>query len=66
MRTVIAELPKVLARPDNYDARSQLMWAATVAHSDMLGFEGDFACHAISHVLTTALGLPTAWPWASS
>ncbi|WP_300269363.1 iron-containing alcohol dehydrogenase [uncultured Flavonifractor sp.] len=58
MRTVIAELPKALARPDDYDARSQLMWAATVAHSDMLGFEGDFACHAISHVLTTALGLP--------
>ena len=58
MRTVIAELPRVLEQPDSYDARSQLMWAATVAHSDMLGFEGDFACHALSHIFTTELGLP--------
>lgn len=58
MRTVITELPRALKQPDNYDARSQLMWAATVAHSDMLGFEGDFACHALSHTLTTELGLP--------
>ena len=58
MRTVITELPRALARPEDYDARSQLMWAATVAHSNMLGFEGDFACHALSHVFTTYLGLP--------
>ncbi len=57
MRTVITELPKALAHPDSYDARSQLMWAATVAHSNMLGFEGDFACHALSHVLTTQFGI---------
>lgn len=58
MRTVIQELPRALDHPDCYDARSQLLWAAAVAHSDMLGFEGDFACHALSHVLTTELGLP--------
>lgn len=58
MRTVITELPRALAHPDSYDARSQLMWASTVAHSNMLGFEGDFACHALSHVFTTELGLP--------
>lgn len=58
MRTVIQELPRALAQPENYDARSQLMWAATVAHSNMLGFEGDYACHALSHVLTGELGLP--------
>ena len=57
MRTVITELPKSLAHPDSYDARSQLMWTATVAHSNMLGFEGDFACHALSHVLTTQFGI---------
>ena len=37
MRTVITELPRALAHPDSYDARSQLMWASTVAHSNMLG-----------------------------
>ena len=57
MRTVIEELPKALAKPDDYDARSQLMWASTVSHSNMLGFEGDFACHALSHVLTGAFEL---------
>lgn len=57
MRTVIAELPRALASPCSYDARSQLMWAATVAHSDMAGLEGDFACHALSHILTEELGL---------
>lgn len=58
MRTVVQELPNALVRPEGYDARSQLMWAATVAHSDMLGPEGDFACHALSHVLTLEFGLP--------
>jgi len=57
MQAVLNELPKALAQPDCYDARSQLMWAATVAHSNMLGFEGDFACHTLSHVLTTQLGI---------
>ena len=57
MRTVIQELPRALAKPDDYDARAQLMWTATVAHSNMLGFEGDFACHALSHVLTGQFGL---------
>ena len=57
MRTVLSELPKALAQPDSYDARSQLMWTASVAHSNILGFEGDFACHALSHVLTTQFGI---------
>lgn len=57
MRTVIQELPRALEQPDSYDARAQLMWAATVAHSNMLGFEGDFACHALSHVFTARFGL---------
>lgn len=57
MRTVVVELPKALACPNSYQARSQLMWTATVAHSNMIGYEGDFACHALSHVLTIELGL---------
>ncbi len=57
MRTVVIELPKALSQPESYNARSQLMWTATVAHSNMLGLEGDFACHALSHVLTTQFGI---------
>ena len=52
MKTVLAELPQVQQSPQDYDARSQLMWAATMAHSDMIGAEGVFACHEMSHVLT--------------
>ena len=52
MKTVLAELPLVQQNPDDYDGRSQLMWAATMAHSDMIGAEGVFACHEMSHILT--------------
>lgn len=57
MRTIVEELPGTLADPQNYEGRSQLMWAATMAHSDMIGFDGVFACHAMSHVLTHHYGL---------
>ena len=58
MKTIIQELPRALKEPDSYEARSQLMWTATVAHSDMLGKEGVYVCHAMSHVLTAAFGMP--------
>ena len=57
MKTVIEELPRVLAHPQDYDGRAQLMWAATMAHSDMIGFDGVYACHAMSHILTREFGL---------
>lgn len=57
MKTVTEELPKVLAHPTGYDGRAQLMWAATMAHSDMIGFDGVYACHAMSHILTREFGL---------
>ena len=57
MTTIMDELPKVLELPDNYDGRSQIMWAATMAHSDMIGTEGVFACHEMSHVLTEIFGM---------
>lgn len=57
MKTVIKELPLVLEQPDSYEHRSQIMWAATMAHSDMIGKEGDYACHALSHIFTETFGL---------
>lgn len=57
MKTIIKELPLVLKQPDSYEHRSQIMWAATMAHSDMIGKEGDYACHALSHVFTETFGL---------
>lgn len=57
MKTVIEELPKAIEHPDDYEARSQLMWAATMAHSDMIGKEGVYVCHAMSHILTASFGM---------
>lgn len=57
MQTVLEILPRVLEHPEDYDSRSQLMWAATMAHSDMIGTEGVYACHQMSHVLTQAYHL---------
>lgn len=36
LKTVIRALPIALSTPDDYDARSQLMWASTIAHNDLL------------------------------
>ncbi len=58
MRTVIQVLPKVLADPQNLQLRGELMFAASMAHNDMLGPGGDFACHEISHVVTEKYGIP--------
>lgn len=58
MKTITEELPKVQRHPKDYDGRAQLMWAATMAHSDMIGFEGVFACHAMSHALTGEFNIP--------
>ncbi|QTX32406.1 iron-containing alcohol dehydrogenase [Aminithiophilus ramosus] len=54
MKTIIANLPRALARPDDYAARAELMWASTIAHNDLLdtGREGDWASHRIEHELS--------------
>ena len=54
MRTVIAEAPKVLARPTDYDAWAELMWAGSVAHNNLLntGRVGDWGSHDIEHELS--------------
>lgn len=57
MREVVETLPKVLERPEDESFRSELMLAATVAHNDMLGPGGDFACHEMSHQITESFGI---------
>lgn len=56
MRTVADCLPELVKDPENIDLRSEIMFAATVAHSDMLGPGGDFGCHGLSHVVTEVYG----------
>lgn len=54
LKTVIKYTPLALQNPTDYAARAELMWAGTVAHSDLLGTGriGDWASHLIEHELS--------------
>jgi alcohol dehydrogenase YqhD (iron-dependent ADH family) len=54
MKTVIAQAPKVLAKSTDYDAWSELMWAGTIAHNNLLntGRIGDWGSHDIEHEIS--------------
>ncbi|MDP3451132.1 MAG: iron-containing alcohol dehydrogenase, partial [Anaerolineaceae bacterium] len=49
MKTLINQTPLVLQNPKDYDAWSEIMWAGTVAHNNLLntGRIGDWASHEI-------------------
>ena len=73
MRTVKECGEKVLADPQNYQLRAQIMWAGSLAHNDLTGCgtTSDFATHRIEHELsatfgvTHGAGLAAIWPhWA--
>ena len=53
MKSVISNLPKALENPQDYIARSNLMWAATMAENRIikLGKACDFQAHQIEHQL---------------
>ena len=58
MRSVIANLPKALKEPENYAARSNLMWASTMAENRIikLGKNTDFQSRHIAHQLGAYTG----------
>jgi alcohol dehydrogenase YqhD (iron-dependent ADH family) len=37
LRTIIKYLPKVLEKPDDYNARAEILWASTMAQNGILG-----------------------------
>ena len=53
MRGVIANIRHLLAEPDNYEVRSELMWASAMAENGILkiGKITDFQCHQMEHQL---------------
>ncbi|EKE77909.1 iron-containing alcohol dehydrogenase [Gallaecimonas xiamenensis] len=59
MLTLIEEGPKALAQPTSYEARANLMWAATMALNGILGVgvPQDWSTHALGHELTARFGL---------
>ncbi len=60
--TLVEEGPKVLANPGDYDARANVMWAATQALNGIIacGVVQDWATHMIGHELTALYGLDHA------
>jgi len=54
LKTIIDHTPRVLAEPQNYNSRAEIMWAGTIAHNDLLstGRVGDWGSHMIEHELS--------------
>lgn len=75
LRTMLVCSRRVLEQPEDYDARSEVMWIGSLAHNDLLqcgnGMRGDWACHQLEHELggmydvAHGAGLAAVWPtWA--
>ena len=73
MRSMMENVFKVLADPEDYRARAQIMWGGSLAHNDLTGcgLTGDWATHGLEHELsgmfdvTHGAGLAALWgSWA--
>lgn len=70
LKLCIHYLPIALEEPENYEARANLMWAATTALNGSISFGkgGAWSCHAMEHILsayydiTHAVGLAILTP----
>ena len=73
IKTVMENIRTSLEKPDDYQARAELMWASSLAHNDLTGCggTGDWATHDIEHELggmfdvAHGAGLSAVWSsWA--
>jgi len=55
LKTMIAEAPKVIADPNDYEARANIMWAGMAAHNNICGVgrEQDWSSHGLEHELSS-------------
>ena len=54
LRALLEFGPKVLAEPNNYEYRAEIMWMGTIAHNDTVGVgrPQDWATHGLGHELS--------------
>lgn len=59
LKAIIATAPRVIAVPDDYDARANIMWAGTLAHNGICGVgrTEDWSSHAIEHEISALYGV---------
>lgn len=59
LKTMIEVGPVTIAEPENYDARANLVWGATMALNGIIsaGVPQDWATHMIGHELTALFGI---------
>ena len=71
LRNTIKYGKKCLEDPQNYKARSEVMWSGSISHNHLTGLGGqmDFSGHALEHELsgmfdvTHGAGLAAIWCW---
>ncbi len=75
LKEVMESAPEAIEKPDDYDARANLMWAGSISHNGLMAAgnsnRGDWACHQIEHELSAEFdvahgaGLAAIWgSWA--
>lgn len=59
LQAIITEAPKVMAHPDDYTARANIMWCGTMAHNGVCGVgrAEDWASHFIEHEVSALYGV---------
>lgn len=59
LRAIIDMAPRVMANPNDYEARANIMWAGTQAHNGLCGCgrAEDWASHGLEHELSALYGV---------
>ncbi len=59
LTAIIEEAPKVMERPDDYQARANIMWSGTLAHNGICGTgrREDWTSHAMEHEISALYGV---------
>lgn len=59
LTAIIEEAPKVMAHPDDYQARANIMWSGTLAHNGICGTgrREDWTSHAMEHEVSALYGV---------
>ena len=62
LKQVMKNAPIAIEKPNDYDARANLMWCGSLSHNGLMAAcnsnKGDWACHQIEHELSAEFDVP--------